>query len=137
MPPLTRWYVKSSLLYLLTSLLIGVGAALPGSWVSAPVFARLRPVYYHLFLVGWVTLFIIGVANWLFPRASREHFNHHPVPAWTAFGLLNLGLILRIFLEPLTGPAAWIDWGLALSAVLQWVGGLLAILQLGRRIWQA
>jgi heme/copper-type cytochrome/quinol oxidase subunit 1 len=138
MPPLTRWYIKCALLYLIAALLIGVGAALPGGWQPALFFTRLRPVYFHLFLVGWVTLFILGVANWLFPRASRQHFNHHPTLAWITFGLLNTGLLLRIFLEPVPpGTAAWIGWGLALSAVLQWSGGLLAILQLGRRVWQA
>jgi len=138
MPLLTRWYIKCALLYLTAALLIGVGAAVPGSWQPGSFFARLRPVYFHLFLVGWVTLFIIGVANWLFPRASRQHFNHHPALAWTAFSLLNTGLILRVFLEPIpSATAAWIGWGLALSAVLQWSGGVLAILQLGRRVRQA
>lgn len=135
MPLLTRLYIKCSLLYLGAALVIDIGRAFPIPGQLSSFFSRLRPVYFHLFLVGWVTLFIIGVANWLFPRASREQFNHHPLLAWSAFGLLNLGLILRTFLEPTAaGSNRLVSWLLVLSGLTQWVGGLLVIIQLGPRL---
>lgn len=135
MPLLTRLYIKCSLLYLGAALVIDLGRTFPIPGQLSSFFSRLRPVYFHLFLVGWVTLFIIGVANWLFPRASREQFNHHPFLAWSAFGLLNLGLILRTFLEPTAaGSNHLASWLLVLSGLTQWVGGLLVIIQLGARI---
>jgi hypothetical protein len=31
------------------------------------------PVYLHLFMIGWVTQMIFGVAYWMFPRVSKEN----------------------------------------------------------------
>lgn len=61
MPLLTRWFIKSSLIFFIAALLVGIGLAagstfhLPG-WISS-----LGPVYFHMFMVGWVTQFIYYV----------------------------------------------------------------------------
>jgi hypothetical protein len=50
MPTLTRWFLRSALVYLLLSLLIGVALAAP----HHPALDALAPVYVHFFMVGWV-----------------------------------------------------------------------------------
>ncbi|GAB4528205.1 MAG: hypothetical protein Kow0063_04200 [Anaerolineae bacterium] len=79
MPPLTRWFIKVSLIYLVAALLLG--AALEArTLLGLPASVNtLRPVYFHLFMVGWVTQLIFGVAGWMFPKASpqRPHGSHH------------------------------------------------------------
>ncbi|MCA9972495.1 MAG: hypothetical protein KC425_19875, partial [Anaerolineales bacterium] len=71
MPPLTRWFIKSAIVYLAAALLLAVVLALPGS-VPLPAFVRLlNPAFFHLFLVGWVTQMIFGVIYWMFPIVSR------------------------------------------------------------------
>ena len=99
MPALTRWFVKSGLLYLLAGFLLAVLM----QWPVTREWAWLRaawPTYLHLLVVGWLTQLIFGVAFWLFPRYSAEHPRGSERLGWASFVLLNAGLLLRIAGEP-------------------------------------
>lgn len=125
MPPLTRWYIRTSFLYLLASLLLGIPLALRTLVPLPTVFGLLDPVYLHLFLVGWITQLIFGVIFWLFPKQKSDAVNWDAI-GWATWALLNVGLLLRVITEPqaLLQPGAIWGWGLALSALLQWLAGL-------------
>ncbi|MEZ4618275.1 MAG: hypothetical protein R2867_22555 [Caldilineaceae bacterium] len=77
-------------------------------------------------MVGWVTQIIIGVAFWMFPKFTKEKPRGSQMLAWSTYVLLNGGLLLRAVAEPANAIQAWMGWGrlLALSALLQWLGGL-------------
>jgi len=126
MPTLTRWFIKSALLYFVAALLVGV--LLAGQRVLdflAPI-EGLVPVYFHLFMVGWLTQLIFGVSYWMFPRRSRDEPRGSEGLGWAAFAALNAGLLLRALAEPIYGVRAdpmW-GWALVLSAGLQWAAGL-------------
>lgn len=126
MPPLTRLFIKTALVYLALALAAALARSLPAS-ESLPAFvAYLTPVYFHLFMVGWVLQLIIGVGYWMFPKYTRERPRGSEALAWSVYWLLNVGLALRAVAEPLHGMqphAAW-GWLLALSALLQWLGGM-------------
>ncbi len=134
MPTLVRWYIKTALVYFIAGLAAGIALAVGGP--LAEVTAGLTPVYYHLLVVGWVTQLILGVAIWMFPKYSQEQPRGNEKLAWATYILLNLGLLLRVVGEPLDGLYAGAGWGavLAASAVLQWVGGLLILGSLWRRV---
>lgn len=126
MPVLTRLFVKTALLYLLLALAIAVLQGLPDPGDLTLILAQLRPVYFHLFMVGWVTQLIFGVGYWMFPKYSRELPRGSEAAAWAAYWLLNAGLLLRVSSEPLFGLRGETIWGVALavSAVLQWLAGV-------------
>jgi len=86
----------------------------------------------HFLTVGWLTQLIFGVAFWLFPRPSSDD-GGTPV-MWTAYGTLNLGLMLRLISEPALLSQGVQAWGLVGSAALQWVASLLLIGYFWRRI---
>ena len=92
MPPLTRWYIKLAMIYLIAGLLIG---ALP------PLTAFAGPAYVHMLVVGWITQMIFGVAYWMFPKDSAEQPRGGNTIAIATFALLNIGLVLRVIAEPL------------------------------------
>jgi hypothetical protein len=125
MPLLTRTFIKAGLLYFLAALAMGVIMAGQDFLHLPPAVQLLRPVYFHLFMVGWVTQLIIGVALWMFPKFSKEHPRGSEAVGWICFGTLNSGLLLRAVAEPLVvvQPQAGLGWLLALSALLQLVGG--------------
>lgn len=130
MPLLTRWYLKSALVYLIASLTLGIVLAVPVS-INLPPFVRyLNPAYFHLFLVGWVTQMIFGVIYWMFPIITRARPRGNEPLGWASYILLNAGLLLRVVGEPLnsTNPAAGFGWLLAVSALLQWLGALVFII---------
>lgn len=129
MPAVTRWFIKSALAYLAVALLLALILALPNS-VKLPDFVRfMNPAYFHLFLVGWVTQMIFGVIYWMFPIITRARPRGNETLAWLCYGLLNVGLLLRVIGEPLTSvrPEPGFGWLLAFSAVLQWLAALLFV----------
>jgi len=136
MPPLTRWFVKSSLIYLIAALIVGAVMALQGVLPLPAGLAALGPAYVHLFMVGWVSQLIFGVVYWMFPKYSRAKPRGSEGLGWATYGLLNAGLILRVVGEPLIAlrPEAGLGWLLALAALCQWLGGLAFVLNTWGRV---
>ena len=126
MPPITRLFIKASLLYLIAALLVGLLLALRAAVDLPVIVGGLAPVYFHLFMVGWVTQIIAGVAYWMFPKWSRGRPRGYDGLAWATFWLLNAGLLLRVVAEPAQTVNAWPGWGwlIVAAALLQWLGGM-------------
>src|SRR5512135_3034214 len=124
MPLIVRWYLKTSLVYLVVSFLIGVANSLQ---VLSPFLSGLGPVYIHLLVVGFVTQLIFGVALWMFPKYSNAKPRGRETIAWASYALLNAGLALRAVGEPFAAlhPGSWAGWTLVASALSQWLAGIL------------
>lgn len=136
MPPITRTFIKTGLLYFVAALLASllVAGYLPlglPAWV-----AGLSPVYFHLFMVGWVTHLIIGIAFWMFPKFTKAQPRGSEQLAWAVYGLLNGGLLLRVIAEPLQSvqPGPLWGWLLVLAATLQWLGGVCFVMNTWPRV---
>ncbi len=126
MPIITRLYVRTSLIYLFAALTLAVVLSL-SQVMDLPLLLRAAgPVYFHLFLVGWVTQLIMGIVFWMFPKYSKERPRGREGLAVATYVLLNIGLVLRLLGEPAaagsTAPV-W-SWLLVLSATLQWLAGM-------------
>jgi heme/copper-type cytochrome/quinol oxidase subunit 1 len=136
MPTLTRWFLRLSLIYLVLAVLLGlVIAARAPLGLSFPASA-FSPVYFHLFMVGWVAQLIFGVVFWMFPKYTREKPRGSEALGWATFWLLNAGLALRLVAEPAQSinPASLWGWLLAASAVLQWLAGLCFVVNTWARV---
>jgi cbb3-type cytochrome oxidase subunit 1 len=126
MPVLTRWFLKSSLLFSILSVLLGVLLAARVPFRLAVWLSAFNPVFFHLFMVGWVAQLIFGVVFWMFPKHSKETPRGSEALGWVTFWLLNIGLVLRLVGEPglvLYASPVW-GWLVAASAVLQFAAGL-------------
>lgn len=135
MPPITRWFVKTSFLYLLLALLAGFLLAMQSTfqWIAP---GGLFPVYIHLFVLGWLTELIFGVIYWMFPKYSSERPRGSEPLGWLTYALLNLGLLLRIFAEPIqsTQPNLLSGWTLVAAAVIQFLAGLVFVINSWPRV---
>lgn len=137
MPTVSRLFLKFGLIYFVAAMASGVAMGwLGGAWGTL-----LLPTYIHLFVVGWITQIIIGVALWLFPKWTREQPRGREWMSWVALVTLNLGLLLRVATETLharhtldPSPQQWLAWGLVASALLQWVGGMAFMINIWGRI---
>ena len=131
MPTLTRWFIKTALVYFILALMAGIFSAasdLPGIF----------PIYIHLLVEGWITLLIIGVVFWMFPKFSRDLPRGSEKLGWATYTLLNAGLLLRVVSEPISAiwnPPGYF-WGilLVLSASLQWLGGMAFVINTWGRV---
>ena len=128
MPRLSRFFIKSALVYLVLGGAIA-GLALSGAGGLPPVLLALRPLAWHLLTVGWATQLIFGVAFWMFPHMPGGPPRGDERLAWLVFWTLNAGLALRALGEPMAalrpGPAPVVLLPLAatlqLAAVLTFV----------------
>lgn len=136
MPTLTRFFLKTALFYLVVALLAGTLLAARNIWLLPPVVTAFSPVYFHLFMVGWVTQLIFGVVYWMFPKHSKERPRGYESLGWATYGFLNTGLLLRVMGEPLNAlqPGTIWGWLLVLSALLQWLAGLCFVINTWYRV---
>lgn len=101
---------------MLVVLALVFGSTLGGRW------APLVQAHGHVQVVGWVGLFIMGIAYHVVPRfkATPLRFPGLAVPA---YALLASGLLLRLVSQPLA-DASWAANLMVFSAVLELVGVL-------------
>ncbi|MBV6397128.1 MAG: hypothetical protein HFACDABA_02733 [Anaerolineales bacterium] len=128
MPPLTRTFIKTAMLYFALALALGIALALnagPG----------LFPVYIHLLVFGWLTQLIFGVIYWMFPKYSTQLPRGHAWLGWLTYGALNAGLLLRALAEPMQAarPDSLSGALLVVSALLQWLAGIAFIVNTWQR----
>jgi len=92
-------FVRASLLWLLLNGVLGVVFYLDpgamGAW---------RSVHVHAGLVGFFLNMVFGVAYWMMPRPGQIK---QPGLEALTFWSLNLGLLLRVVLEPLALTGAY------------------------------
>ncbi len=134
MPVIVRWYLRTALVMFVLALIVGILQNLSGIFRSLP--PGLTPVYFHLLMVGWVTQFILGVAIWMLPRYSQEKPRGIEKLSWATYILLNVGLLVRAFGEPLNAlyPATAWGWLLVMSALLQWLAGFFFVINSWQRV---
>jgi cbb3-type cytochrome oxidase subunit 1 len=94
-PPLVRRYIKTSLAFLVTGLLLG------GYLVVAELAFGVYPsrllitAHVHLLLVGFMLMIVMGVATWMFPRPARDDARYRPAVAEAAYWVMTLATGLR------------------------------------------
>ncbi len=87
MPPLTRWFIKAAMVALIGAFLSRALITLLPLWGFQAGAAALSPVFLHLFVWGWVTQMIFGVAKvantptWLISILPNRPLCCRPAPA--------------------------------------------------------
>lgn len=129
MPLLTRIFIKTAMVCLALALVFGILLALG-------LTNSLFPVYIHLLVFGWLTQLIFGVVFWMFPKFSVEKPRGSVTLGWWTYAFLNIGLLLRAIAEPMqsTQPTFIDGWLLVLSAILQFLSGLLFVINSWGRV---
>ncbi|TDY72839.1 hypothetical protein CLV96_1853 [Leptospira meyeri] len=131
MPKISRYFIKSGLLYLLFGVLVYALSEFPKyNWEI-----HLTPVYWHMITLGWVTQIIIGVSLWMYPKGKKQSPKNGSNLVWTAYFSLNLGLILRIVSEPwIYQQKEYFIFPFIISIVLQFTGILCYVLEIWPRL---
>jgi hypothetical protein len=134
MPPLSRWFIKSGFVSLALALVLETIQLRPATILPALPDATVRLAAIHLLTVGWLLQVIIGVAFWMFPRHPTAPPRGDARYGWWAFGLLNLGLLLRLTGEPWRLGFGGPSLPLLLAALCQLAGIASALTLLWPRI---
>jgi hypothetical protein len=136
MPPLTRWFIKTALVYLVLSLFLSVlvvaGTALP----VLHAFSGLSSLYLHLLMIGWITQLIFGVAYWMFPIFSREEPRRSTTLGWLSYVSLNAGLAMRLSVDvtPVVSTLHTPSWIGGLAATLLFIAAVAFVANTWQRV---
>ncbi len=134
MPRLTRWFIRTSLIYFVAGFTFGSTLIITNGLGLDLTLSVFLPTYYHVLLVGWVAQLIFGVSLWMFPILSKDKPRGSASLGWLTYVCLNIGLLLRVIAEPLLSLAPWLGWLLVASGVLQLVAGLSYIANIWARV---
>jgi len=132
MPRITRWFIKSGMIYLFLGIVLAFLSELP--FIQSGTL--LLPVYWHMIVIGWITQIIMGVSIWMFPGRNRGEGFKAQKWGWFTFIFLNVGLGLRIVSEPLVVSTSAGIWNILLvgSALLQLTAGVTYLIEMWPRI---
>lgn len=113
MPRLSVWFIRTALLYFFSGFTLGALLLANKGAPFVPWIWRWRPAHIDLLLVGWIVQLAMGVAYWILPRFRQQRGNTRA--AWSAYFLLNAGVLLAAVAVPLDAPV----WQPVLGRLLQ------------------
>ncbi len=114
-----RWMIKTALLYMVGGMGLGLCLYLAQrvSWFEWAL--AWRTAHVHLLVVGVIMQLIMGVALWMFPRHQKEPYVTPEREGMTVYFLLNAGIVLRTFAEPMGVDSSIMYWMAFGGMVLQ------------------
>ncbi len=105
MPQVSRWFIRASLIHLVAGFTLGGLLLVQKVATLHPLLWRLMPAHGELLLIGWILQLTMGVAYWILPRFSRPPVRGNVAAAYSAFFLLNTGVVLSALGPALAKPA--------------------------------
>ncbi|HBY98952.1 MAG TPA: hypothetical protein DEP84_34230 [Chloroflexi bacterium] len=127
MPLVSRLMIRTALLYLALGSLFGALMLGNKGVPIHPMLWVLLPSHIQLVLLGWIVQLAMGVGVWILPRfVTTAAPRAAEQLAWSAYGLLNLGLWLVVAgsLLPFWLSASWLRWLNALGGLAELLAAL-------------
>lgn len=94
MPRLSCWFVRAGLVHLLVGFTAGSLLLIHKGLALHPLLWRLLPLHIECVFIGWTVQLALGVAFWILPRFHSGPERGNVAPAWFAWTLINLGVVL-------------------------------------------
>lgn len=83
----TIWFIRAAVLYLGVGVLMGLAMAIQPNWTL-----YLRPAHAHINLLGFMAMFVYGVAYHILPRFRGKMLFSQKLSRWQLY-LANVGLV--------------------------------------------
>lgn len=128
-----RYFIKTSIIFLIVGILTGLYMAVKRYIFAEGYSQELVSAHMHLLLVGFMLMLIMGVAIWFFPRAEKTDKRYDPDRIRIVYWLMTIGTSLR-FIFSVFLTIYYVDfnkWMIALSSTLQ----VIAIILYFYTIW--
>lgn len=94
MTTLSIWYVRTSIVYLLIGLTLGMLLLINKGIPLHPAMWRFLPAHIEFLFFGWTLQFALGIAYWILPRFGSERGNVRLAVA--SYILLNIGVWMTV-----------------------------------------
>ncbi len=94
-----RYFVKTSLIFLVVGILTGLHMTF-SKYISEKSYTQeLISAHTHIILVGSVMMMIMGVALWFFPRAEKDDKKYNPDLILVTYWMMTISTALRFVFQ--------------------------------------
>lgn len=100
---LVRYYVKTSLVFLLIGMTAGAWAIVARDFFGRPVPFQMTSAHGHLLLVGFLVMLVMGVSLWMFPRPAKGDERYSEGVAQVAYWVMTVSVVVRFAAEAAVG----------------------------------
>ena len=104
-----RYFVKTSIIFLVFGILTGLYMSFSKYFNIAAYSQEMISAHTHIILVGSVMMMIMGVALWFFPRAEKTDKRYNPDLILITYWLMAGATLLR-FCSQLIASFIYLDW---------------------------
>lgn len=104
-----RYFIKTSIAFLVLGILTGLYMSYSRYLSLAAYSQELISAHTHIILVGSVMMMIMGVALWFFPRAEKDDKKYKPNLILVVYWLITSATTLR-FVSQVIGSFYYIEW---------------------------
>lgn len=131
-----RYFIKTSVIFLMIGIITGLYMALAKYVFKSGYTQELISAHTHLILVGSVMMMIMGVALWFFPRAEKDDKKYNPDLILATYWIMTISTSSRFIFQVIANfiYAEWIHYSIAVSAFLQVLAMLLFFYSMWGRI---
>ncbi|MGE5353042.1 MAG: cbb3-type cytochrome c oxidase subunit I [Acidobacteriota bacterium] len=131
-----RYFIKTSLIFLVLGLLTGLYMSYSKYVLLNGVHPELISAHTHVILVGSVMMMIMGVALWFFPRAEKEDKKYSPTLILIVYWLMTTSTAMRYIFQILASInyISWVYYMVTVFSTLQVVSMILFFYSMWGRI---
>ncbi|HKB84613.1 MAG TPA: cbb3-type cytochrome c oxidase subunit I [Ignavibacteriaceae bacterium] len=116
-----RYFIKTSVIFLITGILTGVYMSLAQNVFHTAYGIELKSAHTHIILVGSVMMMIMGVALWFFPRPQKDDKKYNPDKILIAYWMMTISTALRFISQAAASffYSEIIAWSISLYSLFQ------------------
>lgn len=116
-----RYFIKTSLAFLVLGLLSGVYMSLARNVFDWGFGGELISAHTHVVLIGSVMMMIMGVALWFFPRPPQGDRRYNPDLIRVVYWIITIATASRFIFQFITAyvEVREVRWGIAVTSTLQ------------------
>lgn len=132
-----RYFIKTSIIFLLIGLLSGLYMLFAKSYLNAWPHPELISAHTHIILSGSVMMMIMGVALWFFPRPEKDDPLYKPELILFSYYLMTISTAVRFVLQVLSSiifPNEILKFILVFSSLGQIAGLIIFFISIWGRI---
>lgn len=118
---LVRRFIKTGIVFLFAGVLLGFYNIVRRELFGIFPEPHLTSAHVHAVAIGFVGYLILGVALWLFPRASKDDTRYSPQRIEASYWIMTLATSLRFVTEigRATSTSGILAWAIVISSLGQ------------------
>lgn len=132
-----RYFIKTSIIFLLIGLLSGLYMLFAKSYLNIWPHSELVSAHTHIILSGSVMMMIMGVALWFFPRPEKDDPLYKPELILISYYLMTISTAVRFISQVISSviaPNEILKFTLMVSSLSQIAGLIIFFISMWGRI---